>query len=291
MNLFEKFFGEVAEKPKEELKRPPAQELPPFAPYSPTKENKKEEKPEKKTHPLSTPEEKKLEVGEKTGSFELQGTVNKVFFVKFEDGAEGIFKPKNGEAFTGTSVEKGTYFKRERAAYLVDRFIGFGLIPPTVIREIEGQIGSVQEFVPDAKTAAETLEHEKQAVASEMFKVWILDYLLYNTDRHGYNWLIRNQKIHAIDNGMSFGVRPGSEDEPFDHYFAHFNAPFPQEMKDMFEKFLSWEQGKEILRDLLLELLNKKETDAFFRRVEIVNEFLAQGKIPYAARNGLTFGS
>ncbi|KKU16987.1 MAG: hypothetical protein UX27_C0044G0008, partial [Candidatus Azambacteria bacterium GW2011_GWA2_45_90] len=70
MNLFEKFFGEVAEKPKEELKRPPAQELPPFAPYSPTKENKKEEKPEKKTHPLSTPEEKKLEVGEKTGSFE-----------------------------------------------------------------------------------------------------------------------------------------------------------------------------------------------------------------------------
>lgn len=291
MDLFEKFFGEGAEKTKEELKKPSAQELPSFAPYSLTKEKEKEEKPEKKTHPLSTPEEKKLEAGEKMGSFELQGSVNKVFFVKFEDGAEGIFKPKSGETFFGSKVEKGTFFKRERAAYLVDRFIGFGLIPPTVIREIEGQIGSVQEFVPDAKHAAETSEHEKKAVASEMFKVWILDYLLYNTDRHGHNWLVKNEKIHAIDNGCSFGVETGREDEPFKHYFEYFNAPFPQELKDMFEKFLSWEQGKKILRDLLLELLDKKETDAFFRRVEIINGFLVQGKIPYEASKELTFGS
>src|SRR3989304_10417848 len=254
---------------------------------SPKRELPKEET-EKRKNPLSSAEEEILEMREKASSKDIiGGCSSRPVFVEFKDDGAGIFKLSSREE----KLEHVGNYKKERAAYLADRFLGFGLVPPTVIREIEGEIGSVQEFVPDAKTAAETLEHEKQAVASEMFKVWILDYLIFNTDRHGYNWLIRNQKIHAIDNGMSFGVRPGSEDEPFDHYFAHFNAPFPQEMKDMFEKFLSWEQGKEILRDLLLELLNKKETDAFFRRVEIVNEFLAQGKIPYAARNGLTFGS
>lgn len=65
--------------------------------------------------------------------------------------------------FYETKDCKGGVFKEgkrgsirsERAAYLVDKFLGFDLVPTTVIKTIEGKEGSFQRFIPDARTGLE----------------------------------------------------------------------------------------------------------------------------------------
>lgn len=78
-----------------------------------------------------TPEEEILETRERSSSKPLQGGANKNLFIELKDDGAGVFKPKSGEAENlKQGLEQGTYYKRERAAYLVDRFLGFGLTPP-----------------------------------------------------------------------------------------------------------------------------------------------------------------
>ena len=259
---------------------------------SPKRELPKEET-EKRKNPLSSAEEEILEMREKASSKDIiGGCSSRPVFVEFKDDGAGIFKLSSREE----KLEHVGNYKKERAAYLADRFLGFGLVPPTVIREIDGEIGSVQEFVPDAKTAAEAYltpaegkeptltKEQKQSLKSELFKLWFFDYLLYNRDRHGGNLLVKENKIYAIDNGWTF--RKNDFYWPFCRFF---DTPIPQEVKDAFERFYSWKEGKEILRDLLLELLDKDEVDCFFKRVEVVERFVRQGTIPENAQSALKF--
>lgn len=257
---------------------------------SPKRELPKEET-EKRKNPLSSTEEEILERREKVSSKDIKVGISRPIFVEFKDDGAGIFKLNSREKIG----HEGSY-KKERAAYLADRFLGFGLVPPTVIREIDGEIGSVQEFVPDAKTAAEAYltpaegqeptltKEQKQSLKSELFKLWFFDYLLYNGDRHGGNLLVKDNKIYAIDNGWTF--KKSNFYWPFCRFF---DTPIPQEVKDAFERFYSWTEGKEILRDLLSELLDKDEVDCFFKRVEVVEQFVRQGTIPEEARDALKF--
>jgi len=159
--------------------------------------------------PFDTPEEDILKSYEKKESRLLRGVLNKVLFVELKDDGAGIFKPKSGEhEGLRKVVQAGTYFRRERAAYLVDRFLGFGLIPPTVIREIDGEIGSMQQFIPDAKTEYQVSKDELAGDSSQqqLMKLWILDYIICSSDRKDN--LFKDGKIWAIDNGLSFGADP-----------------------------------------------------------------------------------
>lgn len=294
MRFFEKIFGEQgrgAERPREELRKPPAEE------------SKREEKLEKRANPLITPEEAILEKREKTSSKDIKEGISKPIFVQFQDDGAGIFKSSAREK----EWEYIGNYKKERAAYLVDRFLGFGLVPPTVLREVDGEMGSVQEFIPDAKTAAEAYletpftaeeiqaltgqeqkqkltKEQKQSLKTQLFQLWLFDYLIYNRDRHGGNLLVKENKIYAIDHGFTF-----KKNDFYYPFCRFFDTPIPKEVKDAFERFYSWKEGKEILRDLLSELLSKDEVDCFFKRVEVVAEFTRQGMIPGEALAALKF--
>ncbi len=61
-----------------------------------------------------------------------------VYYYETKEGIGGVFKP-------------GYRYKSERAAYLVDKFFKFDLIPTTVIRNIEGKEGSYQLYIPNTK--------------------------------------------------------------------------------------------------------------------------------------------
>ena len=77
------------------------------------------------------------------------GSVNKVFVVTYRDGSKGIYKPKIGEEpDMRTYIPEGTYYLRERAAYEIDKFLGLGLVPPTVVRDtgVAAGVGSVQRM-------------------------------------------------------------------------------------------------------------------------------------------------
>lgn len=57
-----------------------------------------------------------------------------------------VYKPRRGERPLWDFTQ-GTLCQRERAAFLISQAIGWDLIPPTVLREGEHGIGSVQLFV------------------------------------------------------------------------------------------------------------------------------------------------
>ena len=71
--------------------------------------------------------------------------------VDFEGGLRGIFK-------SGV-VSYANNYRREIAAYRLDRILGLDVVPPTIVREIEGQTGSLQLFVENA-TVARLLTNE-----------------------------------------------------------------------------------------------------------------------------------
>jgi hypothetical protein len=77
------------------------------------------------------------------------GSTNKVFVVTYIDGGKGIYKPKAGEEpDIRTYIPEGTYYLRECAAYEVDKLLGLGLVPPTVVRDegVSEGVGSVQRL-------------------------------------------------------------------------------------------------------------------------------------------------
>jgi len=252
------------------------------------KVDKEKEKVPEQEMTLYVPDvtEKLLGTKEKESSRKLDGGINISVIVKLKDDGQGIFKPKSGEANVRGVVREGTYFKRERAAYLVDKFLDLGLVPPTVIRKIDGEIGSLQEFIPDAKTPGE-LDHKEwdqfpKRHKEELMKLWLFDMIIWNSDRHGGNLLVKGEKIYAIDNGLAFG-------NDWLHAYQDFDdEPIPESIKEKFRKFLSWDNGLEILSDLLKELLPPQEVETCIARIRLLGKVIEEeGKIPAEIKFGV----
>lgn len=267
-NIFEKFKNQPISKRLE--KNPVALDL--LNESSPKQESSS--KKESMKSPLTKPEEEVvLETRERIDSKNLGGGCNVTLLVGLKDNGSGVFKPKSGERENlRERVPALSFFKRERAAYLVSRFFGFDLVPTTTIRELDGEEGSIQEFIPDAQLGYEVSQPFSKAIEPELIKLWIFDYIIYNSDRHGGNFLVRGDKLYAIDNGLTFGA-------DYLRFFRNFfDQPLSEEMIRKIENFISWQDGREILRDLLLELLPFDEVEACFKRVEKISQLIKRGK-------------
>ncbi len=76
---------------------------------------------------------------------------NKVLGIRIQKGEDiltCVFKPADGE---NTDIKKETlideFYPRECAAYLVSEHFDLDVVPPTVIREINDEIGALQLFL------------------------------------------------------------------------------------------------------------------------------------------------
>ncbi|WP_413574771.1 hypothetical protein ACLVWU_11130 [Bdellovibrio sp. HCB290] len=111
-------------------------------------------------------------------------------FVEYSNGLEGVWKSavKFGDIDTANA---------EVAAYKIDNYLGLNSVPVTVIRTLDGVIGSVQYRVRAVRDHVGYIRDPAQT--------GLLDYLIGNPDRHGENFLQRNDgKLIAIDHGLSF---------------------------------------------------------------------------------------
>jgi len=178
----------------------------------------------------------------------LRGSSNKVYILSLDDFNQGIFKPKEGEIQVRKEIKSGTHYKRERAAYLVDRFLGLGLVPPTIIREHDGKNGSLQERMNFKVAGYATLKSDRVMIKDEMIKMWLFDYIIWNSDRHDGNWLMGNNGVYAIDNGCSFV--PESFLRVYHNYFGE---TIPQEFRQKILDFQDWDSGKDTLHAVLSE--------------------------------------
>ena len=64
-----------------------------------------------------------------------------------DEGLYAVYKPRRGERPLWDFPD-GTLCQREVAAFLVSERLGWGLVPPTVLRDGPSGPGSVQAFVP-----------------------------------------------------------------------------------------------------------------------------------------------
>ena len=99
----------------------------------------------------------------------------------------------------------------ERAAYLVDRFLGLDKVPVTVMRTIDRKEGAVIYWIPDAMSDLDRREQGIEPPDPEAFKrqkklMLLFDLLIANEDRNQGNMLITtgDWKLHLIDHSRAF---------------------------------------------------------------------------------------
>ena len=121
--------------------------------------------------------------------------------------AWAIYKPESGERPLW-DFEPGL-FRRERAAHLLDRALGWGLVPSTVIRDDAPLgIGSLQWFVEFEPSAHYfTLLRDAPETHAALRRMAVFDLLANNTDRKGGH-VLRDQdgRVWAIDHGLRFAA-------------------------------------------------------------------------------------
>ena len=114
-----------------------------------------------------------------------------------------VYKPARGERPLW-DFPPGLY-RRELAAYLLSEALGWGLVPPTILRDGPLGEGSLQLFVPaDFEqhyfTLLERPEHHDALQA-----ICLFDLLANNADRKsGHCLLGRGRPLWAIDHGLAF---------------------------------------------------------------------------------------
>ncbi len=124
------------------------------------------------------------------------------------DGAvRAIYKPHRGERPLW-DFPSGLY-RREVAAYELSQWLGWSVVPPTVLREADYGLGSVQLFIEAdfAKHYFTFLEDER--FHTQLKTMAAFDVVANNADRKGGHVLIDDDDhLWGIDNGLCFNVEP-----------------------------------------------------------------------------------
>jgi hypothetical protein len=157
-------------------------------------------------------QEKFLETAEVVGSKQMIGkksvTSPWVLTLKLGDATHrGLWK--NPEGRMGGYWEGWTY---EIAAYRLDKYLGLGLVPPTVERRFNGDRGSCQYWIDDCMSL---LDRDEKGIKMPQVKVpgWnratylqrLFDNLIANEDRHTNQVLITpDWRMVLIDHSRSF---------------------------------------------------------------------------------------
>ncbi|MBS1982787.1 MAG: hypothetical protein JST16_01330 [Bdellovibrionales bacterium] len=145
--------------------------------------------------------EQQLQTGQVVGPLLSIDNENltETYVVALDNGLHGVFKP-DPEYWRKKCINNcfASNSQHEIAAYRMDNLLGTFVVPPTVPRTIQGMKGSLQYFV---KGAADPELNPKTTNESAMR---LLDYIIFNRDRHLGNWLNFEGRAVGIDHGLTF---------------------------------------------------------------------------------------
>ncbi len=190
-----------------------------------------------------------------------------------------IYKPRRGERPLW-DFPNGTLYRREVAAYRVSEAIGWGLVPPTVVRDGPFGVGSLQLYVeadPEL-TAFELVEADNPA----MLLITAFDVVINNADRKAGHCLTRSarERVWAIDHGVCFHVEPKLRTVLWD--FA--GQPLGREVVTAIESVALAARQGQLARELA-QLLSPEEAAAVARRAAALARAgclpLPTGRRPY----------
>ncbi|HMH77561.1 MAG TPA: SCO1664 family protein [Candidatus Udaeobacter sp.] len=203
---------------------------------------------------------------------------NATFLVELAlDGATAlaVYKPEQGERPLW-DFPPGL-FRREIASYLLSEALGWSLVPPTAPRDGPLGEGSLQLFVPaDFRqhyfTLLEADEHRET-----LQRICLFDLVANNADRKsGHCLLVPDDRIYAIDNGLTFHSEPKLRTVIWD--FGE--EPIAPAMQEDLRRVLS-----DDLPPALTELLDPDEQRALKRRAR---GLLRTGQFP-VDKSGLRY--
>ena len=122
-------------------------------------------------------------------------------------GQLAIYKPMSGERPL-YDFPHGSLHNRERASYVLSRALGWGIVPPTVIRDGPYGIGSVQIYVPSQPEYVEDGEYWGQRTV-EIERMVLFDHVANNADRKITHCILTaSGKVVGIDHGLTFHHHP-----------------------------------------------------------------------------------
>jgi hypothetical protein len=178
-----------------------------------------------------------------------------------------VYKPRRGE-IPLYDFPDGTLYKRERAAYVVARALGWDFIPPTVIRDGPHGIGTVQLFI-ESEPRADFFDYKDQHRA-ELQRISLFDVIANNADRKaGHCLKARDGRIWGIDHGLTFNTVPKLRTVIWD--FA--GEPVPVPLLRQLEGFRHNPARVAALRRQLSDLLARDEIDTFLKRIDAILEY------------------
>ena len=151
------------------------------------------------------------------------------------------------------------------AAYELDKMLGLDMVPPTVVRRIKGDLGSLQLWVEGCDTykrlqpkVPQTPQFSQQISRMKMF-----DNLVFNDDRNAGNFMLdESWNVILIDHSRAFinkkNLLKGKNKLPAQYdrkLFERLQALTPEGLEATLGELLQGGQIKDILarRDKLLE--------------------------------------
>lgn len=196
-------------------------------------------------------------------------------------------------------------YRSEVAAYELDRLLGLGRVPPTVLRTVDGEDGAVQLWIEGAVTRAARVQAMRKGTAPpdrglhwvrQRATMRLFDVLIHNVDRHHANMLVTSAPSAPGENPTADA---GAATTLW--YIDHTRAfqPVPRLLdeherlalvdRELFERLRRLDEA--MLRERLDPYLDRLALDAFLRRrrllVARVEERIArwgEGAVLVAAR-------
>ncbi|MHA2788600.1 SCO1664 family protein [Corynebacterium sp. S7] len=218
-----------------------------------------------------------LETGEIGWVAQLQESSNAAYVLDVtlgEDYAWAVYKPALGEQPL-MDFPPGLH-RRERAAFVLSDYLGWDIVPPTVIRDIEPfGAGSLQLFIEHEGWHYFPLFEEREDLHPQLLRMAVFDLLTNNTDRKsGHVLLGAGDHVWGIDQGLCFHMDPKLRTVVWD--FA--GEAIPEELADAVEPLLDDVPAE------LAELLSEEEVDALQRRASRIVRlpFLPQPRSHYS---------
>ena len=168
---------------------------------------------------------------------------------KFADGRlEGVFRDT---------------YKHEIAVYELDKLLGLGLVPPTIERQVEGEMGSLQLWIEGVMTEAERMRGgihppDLEQWNEQMLTVRLLNQLTDNTDyRNVSNLLVDSSfRLYAIDYSRAFRLHGKLRREAS---LERFPRPVLEKLRGLTPELARQKLGKWLTKDQIKTLLKRRD--------------------------------